>query len=389
MTIERVAIVGAGMAGLTAALALARRGIACDIIEQATRLEEVGAGLQVSPNASRVLAELGVLKTLEPVWNEPDHIALASGLSLRALANVPVGRFARERWRAPYGVLHRTTLQKALLSAVEKQPSCRLHLGARLDHPSLDAFTAITGHRPDLVIGADGVWSQVRTIMPQAPVPTFSGNIAWRLTIPSRKAPPAMKVNAVTAFMGPGAHLVCYPLKELDGYNVVAISTGLNPGQTWQAHASTRQHDLLMQQFSLWNPQIRELLSQARDATFWPLYEVERGRWHNDSTTVLIGDAAHAMMPFAAQGASMAIEDAARLAVHLGRPGPLPARLSAFEQERVARTDKVRNRGAFNRFAYHARGPVRLARDAVLSLRSPQSLAADLDWLYGYDACDP
>lgn len=389
MSIERVAIVGAGMAGLTAALALARRGIACDIIEQATRLEEVGAGLQVSPNASRILAELGVLKTLEPIWNEPDHIALASGLSLKVLANVPVGRFARERWRAPYGVLHRTTLQRALLSAVEQQPLCSLRLGVRLDHPGADAFAAITGHRPDLIIGADGVWSQVRAIVPQAPIPTFSGNIAWRLTVPSSKAPPALKVNAVTAFMGPGAHLVSYPLKEINGYNIVAISTGLNPGQTWQAHANTKQHDLLMRQFSLWHSQIQELLSHAKDATFWPLYEVERGRWHNSHDTVLIGDSAHAMMPFAAQGASMAIEDAARLAVHLARSGELADRLSAFEKERVTRTDKVRNRGAFNRFAYHARGPVRLARNAVLSLRSPQSLAADLDWLYGFNAGDP
>lgn len=389
MTVKRVAIVGAGMAGLTAALALARRDIACDIIEQATRLEEVGAGLQISPNSARILADLGVLKTLEPVWNEPDHIALASGLSLGVLANVPVGRFARERWRAPYGVLHRTTLQHALLKAVEQQPLCTLHLGVRLDHPAPEAFAAITGHRPDLIIGADGVWSQVRTIVPQAPIPSFSGNIAWRLTVPSRKAPPALKVNAVTAFMGPGAHLVSYPLKEIDGYNVVAISTGLNPGQTWQAHANTKQHDLLMSQFSLWHSQIQELLSQAKDATFWPLYEVERGQWHNGRDTVLIGDAAHAMMPFAAQGASMAIEDAARLAVHLGRQGSLPERLAAFEQERVTRTDKVRNRGAFNRFAYHARGPVRLARNLVLSMRSPQSLAADLDWIYGFNAADP
>lgn len=386
MDIERVAIVGAGMAGLTAALALARRGIACDIIEQATRLEEVGAGLQISPNASRVLAELGVLKGLEALWNEPDHIALASGLSLRPRANVPVGRFARERWRAPYGVLHRTTLQRALLQAVEQQPLCKLHLGVRLDHPAPEEFAGITGHRPDLIIGADGVWSQVRTIVANGPIPTFSSNIAWRMTVPQARAPQALKVNAVTAFMGPGAHLVSYPLKEIGGFNVVAIATGLNPGQTWQAHANARQHDLLLKQFSRWHPEIRELLSHSKDASFWPLYEVERGQWHNGRDTVLIGDAAHAMMPFAAQGAAMAIEDAARLAVHLCRPGSKAERLSAFEQERVARTDRVRNRGSFNRFAYHARGPARLVRNIVLSLRPPQSLAADLDWLYGFDA---
>lgn len=387
MDIERVAVVGAGMAGLTAALALSRRGIACDIIEQSTRLEEVGAGLQISPNASRILAELGVLKTLEPLWNEPDHITLASGLSLRPLANVPVGRFARERWRAPYGVLHRTTLQHALLAAVEQQPLCTLHLGKRVEHPTADGFAAVTGHHPDLIIGADGVWSQVRTILPQAPIPTFSGNIAWRMTVPAGMAPPALKANAVTAFMGPGAHLVCYPLKEIGGFNVVAISAGSSPGETWEAHANQRQHGMLSRQFSRWHPDIAGMLEkQAKTATFWPLYECERGQWQNGGNTVLIGDAAHAMMPFAAQGAAMAIEDAASLAVHLARPGTLASRLAAFEHERVTRTDRVRNRGAFNRFAYHARGPVRLARNIVLSMRPSQSLAADLDWLYGFDA---
>ncbi|MGE7369256.1 FAD-dependent monooxygenase [Neorhizobium sp. NPDC001467] len=389
MSMKRIAIVGAGIAGLTAALALSRRGIACDIIERAVRLQEVGAGLQVSPNASRILAELGILQSLEPSWNEPDRIALSSGLSLRDLAHVPVGRFARERWGAPYGVLHRATLQRALLSAVEQQPLCRLHLGVPLDNPALDVVSAITHQPADLVIGADGVWSKVRGLVPGAPAPIFSGNIAWRLTVASPKAPPALKANAVTAFLGPGAHLVSYPLGETGSFNVVAISTGPNPGQTWQADASARHHDLLLRQFAAWHPQIRALLAEAADATFWPLCEVTRGRWHNGGKVVLIGDAAHAMMPFAAQGASMAIEDAARLADHLTRAGTIADRLNAFEQERTARVDRVRARGAFNRFVYHARGPARLARNFALSMRSPQSLAGDFDWLYGFDAADP
>ncbi len=115
MSIERVAIIGAGMAGLTAALAFARHGITCDIFEEAAALIEVGAGLQVSPNASRVLSELGVLPALEAVWTEPERIALVSGTSLRPLAHVPAGRFARERWGSPYGVLHRATLQRPCL----------------------------------------------------------------------------------------------------------------------------------------------------------------------------------------------------------------------------------------------------------------------------------
>jgi len=132
MPAKHAAIVGAGIAGLTAALALARRGISSEIFEQAPELTEVGAGLQISPNASRILAELGVLARLTDAWLEPDSIQLISGTSLRRLAAVPAGSFARARWGAPYGVLHRSTLQQTLLDAVANEPLCQMHLGAQI-----------------------------------------------------------------------------------------------------------------------------------------------------------------------------------------------------------------------------------------------------------------
>jgi salicylate hydroxylase len=144
---------------------------------------------------------------------------------------------------------------------------------------------------------------------------------------------------------------------------------------------------MLLRQFRGWNPQIIDMLRQCENAKFWPLYQVSNGNWHNGHNKVLIGDAAHAMMPFAAQGAAMAIEDAWELAQQVSRPvADLPQALAAYETIRKARIDKVRRRGNFNRFAYHLRGPLRLGRDIVLALRPPQSLAADLDWLYGYES---
>lgn len=385
MSVKNAAIIGAGIAGLTAALALSRRGIACDIVEQAGQFAEVGAGLQVSPNASRILGELGVLADIEAVWQEPDHIGLASGTSLRSLATVPAGSFARRRWGAPYGVLHRATLQQALLKSVLRNPLCRLHQGRRLELASPAVIADVTGVTPDVIIGADGVWSKVRSQIPGGADARFSGNIAWRFIVPNDLAPSFLDKTNVTAYLGPTSHLVCYPLREARSINVVAITTGTTPGETWNAENARNQRPLLDRHFANWNSEIGALLQLTESPTYWPLYEVGSGRWHNGRDTILIGDAAHAMMPFAAQGAAMAIEDAFELGGLLAAL-PLPHALGAYEARRKPRIDHLRKRGAFNKFAYHARGPFRLGRDLVLSLRPPQSLAADLDWIYGYKA---
>ncbi|WJH40249.1 FAD-dependent monooxygenase [Aliirhizobium terrae] len=386
MHLDKVAIVGAGMAGLAAALSFSRLGIACDIFEEAEALVEVGAGLQMSPNASAILREFGVLNELERVWTEPREIALASGRSLRRLASVPAGEFARKRWGAPYGVLHRATLQQALLKAVEADPLCTVRLGTPVRGNPRHALYELTGISYPLVIGADGVWSNVRASVAKAPQPDFSGNIAWRFTLPLSEAPDWLPRDSVTALLGPSTHMVAYPLSEMGVINVVAIASGISPGETWDAEASESQRRILIQQFRAWSPEVTKLLSTTGQPTFWPLHQVTAGRWHNGSDIVLIGDAAHAMMPFAAQGAAMAIEDAFVLALEVQKATSLPAALSNFETVRAARAAKVRARGAFNRFAYHARGPLRIGRDIVLSMRPPQSLAADFDWLYGFRA---
>ncbi|MCM2472247.1 NAD(P)-binding protein [Rhizobium sp. CG5] len=385
MSIKSAVIVGAGMAGLTAALSLARHGISSRIVEQAQQLGEVGAGLQISPNASRILRQLGVLEDLEQHWLEPAEIQLVSGVSLKPLASIPSGAFARQRWGAPYGVVHRATLQQSLLTAVLRNPLCRLELGHRIETSTADDLLAAMPDRPDLLVGADGAWSGLRARIPGSPSVAFSGNIAWRFTIPGSTAPAFLDRHSVTAFLGPQTHLVSYPLKEIDGFNIVAIAAGISPGETFLAEGSAAQRAGLMAQFAGWNRAIRDLLDLAERPNLWPLYQASAGRWQNGRDTALIGDAAHAMMPFSAQGAAMAIEDAFELA-GLVATQPLPQALAAYETIRQARAARVRSRGAFNKFAYHARGPIRIGRDLVLSLRAPQSLAQDLDWLYGYQA---
>ncbi|ANL40386.1 MULTISPECIES: FAD-dependent monooxygenase [Rhizobium] len=382
MPVEHAVIIGAGIAGLTAALSLSRRGISSEIFEQADELTEVGAGLQLSPNASRILADLGILDGLSRIWLEPESIRLISGSSLRQLAAVPAGKFARQRWGAPYGVLHRTTLQEALLAAVKADPLCRLRLGMRIEAGPPPA------ERPaDVVIGADGVWSKLRQSIAGSPSPRFSGNIAYRFTIAEDEAPDFLDRTSVSAFLGGSAHLVSYPLKETGSVNMVAITAGNIAPQAWQSEPTAEQRAQLRSRLAGWNAAIVSLLERQRKLTFWPLFETTSGAWQ-DGRSVLIGDAAHAMMPFAAQGAAMAIEDAYELAAFVS-DRPVAEALALFESHRVPRIAKLRQRGAFNKFAYHARGPIRIGRDLVLGLKPPQSLAADLDWIYGYSATQP
>ena len=383
-SIQSTTIVGAGIAGLTAALALARTGIASHILEQAPALDEVGAGLQLSPNAARILADLGLLDALRARWTEPDHILLASGKSLAPLASVPAGAAAKNRWGAPYGVLHRASLQAVLLEAVRAEPLCTLTTGQRIE--SVD--DALSLAPADVLVAADGVWSRLRQAVPGALPARYSGNVAWRFLVPYDTAPSFLNARAVTAFLGPNAHLVAYPLAETKVFNIVAIHAQPEaPAEGWLRRGDTTTRNRLMNAFAGWHADIRNLMPHAQDPLVWPLFGCPDGAW-TDGKTVLIGDAAHAMTPFAAQGAAMAIEDAALLAAMLARATDGAEALRGFERTRRERVARVRSRGAFNRFAYHARGPVALARNVVLSLRKPESLAADFDWLYGYRTPD-
>lgn len=382
--IKSTTIVGAGIAGLTTALALARKGIPSQIFEQAPTLEEVGAGLQLSPNASRILAALGLLDALSARWTEPDHVALSSGRSLAPLASVPAGSFARSRWGAPYGVLHRASLQAVLIDAVRRNPLCTLTIDSKIEN----AEAALHRAPADVLIAADGVWSRLRKSVPGALPARYSGNVAWRFLLPYGLAPGFLNPRAVTAFLGPRAHLVAYPLVEGQAFNIVAIHAQADaPPEGWLRIGDAAACARLQDAFAGWHADIRRLVAEAQNPLVWPLFGCGDGAWTN-GRTVLIGDAAHAMTPFAAQGAAMAIEDAALLANRLSVADDPQEALRRFEKERRARVAKVRSRGAFNRFAYHARGPVALARNLVLSLRKPDQLAGDLDWLYGYRTPD-
>lgn len=386
MAVQSAIVVGAGVAGLTAALSLAETGTRVTVLEQSAQMSEVGAGLQISANGARVLDRLGVLPLFSAHWLQPECVSLASGATLADLTSVPLGPAGAQRWGGPYGVLHRATLQSALLRNVEENPRVTLKLATRIEKPTKEVLEAEAGMAAELFVGADGVWSKMRTLVEGAGQARFSGFVAWRFVIPESEAPAFLPKNRVTAFTGPDAHIVCYPLKEVGAINLVAISAGEDPGAAWSISPSEEQRrEFVSRALAGWNAELCRLLLAAPQPTWWPLFGVGDGHWTDGRDLVLIGDAAHAMLPFAAQGAVMAIEDAYDLAGMVASM-PLGAALVRYESLRRARIAKVRARGDFNRFAYHARGPIRLARDAVFALSPPSRLAAKLDWIYGYKA---
>jgi len=395
---RQIIISGAGVAGLTAALALAAKGFKIAVFEKAPRLSEVGAGLQLAPNATRLLARLGVLDRLLPRAVTPDALYLQDGTRGTTLLRMALGDAAGARWNAPYLVCHRADLQSALAAAVNEHPAISLRLGSNVvSHETgadgttvrIDAGDRIEEHRGALLLACDGVWSARRAAVEHDRSAAFTGYIAWRASLTAEALPQAFRAvlpeaNSVSAWLGRGVHFIVYPVKAGKVFNFVAITKGRDPGREW---SSKGDGVALAAAFSGWHPVIHAIIKAAAEQwTFWPLFQIDRPRFLLSERTVLLGDAAHAMTPFAAQGAAMAIEDACALASALaGDEAGWPATLARFKDERLKRIASVARRGNLNRFAYHAAGPLALGRNMLLRARSPERFVADLDWLYGYD----
>ncbi len=388
-----VVVAGAGIAGLTAALAFAARGFDVSVFERAAKLQEAGAGLQLSPNATRILERLGVLPLLLPGAIEPEAVILRDARTLVELARIPLGNAARRRWSAPYLALRRADLQSALLARVGQESRINLVTGSEISSVESDAQSVTVSVETDgdrgeisalLAVGADGVRSSMRRLAGGAES-RFSGQIAWRSTVDATS--PAGRIiqhtcdtDCVSAFLSPRFHLIVYPVKGGTSFNLAAF--------TAQSPTTTESVDTAILKAAM--RRISPALARLAEAgmwTCWPIHTLDpKARWTAQGGIALIGDAAHAMTPFAAQGAAMAIEDAETLACHVAsRPGDITGALADWEKERRPRIIRVARRGAINRFAWHAAGPVALARNLFLRMRSPESLAADLDWLYGWE----
>ncbi len=384
----QVAVIGAGIAGLTLAVALAEAGVEHAVYERAPALGEVGAGVQVAPNASKLLRRLGLADRLECAGVRSQAWELRRWQDNTLLGRNRFGAAGERRYGAPYYTLHRADLHEALL---ELTPPQRVRLGRhcvglREDANGVWADFADGGQvRAEVVVGADGIRSTVREHL-VADATRDAGQCVYRALVPAALAPPELAEPNVTLWLGPGQHAVCYPIRAGELVNLVATAPApADAGESWTA--TGRVEDLLAA-YAGWAEPLRRLLAAAPEVGVWSLRDrAALTRWHSARVT-LVGDAAHPMLPFLAQGANQAVEDAVVLAVCLRRwadgTSDLARALSWYAQARIERTNEVQRVSRERTSVLHIPdGAGQRRRDQALATSGEPPAAA---WLYGYDA---
>lgn len=386
-----VYIAGAGIAGLTLALALAKFGATVVVLERNPQVQEVGAGLQISPNARHVLDRLGVDRALHAVAFEPKGIDVYPFGARSPLVTLELGGAMLDRFGAPYAVMHRADLAELLHKACKRFANIDILFGVRAyDVVSHARGVSVTVDEADgksrsarafAFIGADGVGSRTRTELLMGPKASYTGRVAWRITLGQSDLAGVVAQDRTSVLWGPGFHAVTYPLPHRRQMNVAlfmkareADILGDTPPRTPKLPRSPGG-----------NRRFDEIVAAAGDDWgYWPLFTVDTDKWAQGGVG-LIGDAAHAMVPFQAQGAAMAIEDAAVLAPLLMTDVDAETALRRYQAIRQPRVQQVQKLSRSNGMAFHLEWPFSLARDAVVKAQGPFGHLKRLAWLYGYD----
>ena len=395
-----VVVAGGGLGGLTAALSLRHKGLRVTVLEQAPQLGEVGAGIQTAPNASRILIGLGLRAQLAAIHTEPQDQVRRRWKDGSVIAMTPLGERCKRDYNAPYWHYHRADLHKVLLDACVDPagpgPAVEIHTDSKVvdvdrTDPARPVAVTASGrrHEADVLIGADGIRSGVRDILGLPDTLEFSGEMAYRVLIPGDKiaADPATRwlVDRFqsTIWYGPDRHLVHYMIRGGEFLNVVAI-VPCSPEieRTWSGPASA---DELVDAFPGWDDRVAAMLSKSEgDATVWAMFHRRRDPVWTDGHVALLGDACHAMLPYQAQGASQAMEDAAVLAEELGTVAVdgIRVALTRYVARRAKHAGMVQEASLRNKDFYHLPdGPEQRARDEKLKEFSGES-DVSYDWLW-------
>ena len=393
---EQILIAGGGIGGLSAALAASLAGAEVRLFERANHFSEVGAGVQLGPNVVRRLQAWGLQKSLQGVAAFPQSLVSRSALSGDELARLPLGTAAVERYGAAYATIHRGDLHQLLLTAVQQHGSVHLNLDNPVDYheDNGEVVTITTKHgkkiEGDALIGADGVWSRTRLRLLHDNPPRVTGHLAYRAMVRQADLPAALRTDVITAWMGPRFHAVQYPVRAGELQNIVIIMEGDVPQdlEAWDHTANTAN---LQKGLAGAHRQLLDTVAAVADTgaqwRLWPLADRAPVAGPNEMAqglVALLGDAAHPMRPYLAQGAGMAIEDAAELQRALTMHDlELPLRLRRYALNRWQRNARVQARSIRNGEIFHARGLVALGRDTAL--RTMGATLMDVPWLYRGD----
>lgn len=393
MTTRQALIAGGGIGGLAAALAVSRAGWEVRLFERAPVFSEVGAGIQLGPNVVKVLQGWGLADALSAVAAFPERLQVRSAVSGQTLAELPLGDRMARRYGAPYATVHRADLHRLLLAAVQQRTDTRLQLDRALQsfNQTEHAVTVKGAMGPeiegDALIGADGLWSTVRQQLLGDGLPQHTGHLAYRALLPQARLPERLRTQLVTAWLGPRMHVVHYPVRCGEWLNMVVIvqgeaAEGLDP---WNHEA--RAADLAAALAGSCAA-LQERVQAMDGWQLWALCErpqLQGAHQQALGRVALLGDAAHPMLPYLAQGAGMAIEDAAELghvlAQALDPAFDVPTMLQRYALNRWQRNARVQARALRNGQIFHAGGLLRWGRDASLKLLGAKLL--DMPWLYG------
>jgi 3-hydroxybenzoate 6-monooxygenase len=384
---RQVFIVGGGIGGLAAALALARQGIAAQIIEQAAEFKEIGAGIQLGPNVFWMFDILGLVERVSALAVFPNNLIMMDSITGQEVTRVPLGDKFRKRFKHPYALIHRADLHKVLLEACKKSDRIRLDASQKVVkvEETSDGIVVRTEsgkeYRGAALIGADGIWSSIREIVVGDGKPKPAGHITYRAVLPTSEMPEQYRWHDMVVWAGEKVHLVHYPLRTGDLFNLVAVFHSNRYEEGWDSYGDPAE---LHERFAKTCAPVRTLLEKIESWRMWvlcdrpPIKEWSRGR------ITLLGDAAHPMLQYLAQGANMAIEDAVCLANEVIEfAGDYPAAFRAYQQARYLRTGRVQIMARVYGEFFHAGGVAKELRNIMLGARSVEDHIAGVEWLYG------
>lgn len=384
---DRILIAGGGIGGLATAIGLAHRGIASIVLEKAATLGEIGAGIQLGPNAFHAFDFLGVGDAARNMAVYIDNLRLMDALTGDEITRIPLNDAFRARFGNPYAVVHRGDLHGVFLKACQAHDLVELRTNAavagyRQDEHSATALLAngdrVTGAA---LIGADGLWSKIREQLVGDGAPRVSGHTTYRSVIPADQMPEDLRWNAATLWAGPKCHIVHYPLSGWKQFNLVVTYHNDAPEPVAGMPVG---HDDVRKGFDHVHPSAQQIIDKGTDWKLWVLCDRDPVMNWVEGRVALLGDAAHPMLQYFAQGACMALEDAVCLSHELSQSDDLCTALTAYQERRRLRTARVQLQSRqIGEHVYHPAGAHAALRNAVMSARGPDDWYDQIDWLYG------